>query len=265
MSMPSSSELVATTQRRVPDFRASSISARCSLDTEPWWARANSSSVPWAAWPLDCPAPPISSAGEWRGACARGVTGWSAVPGGWEPPSGWEGAPPSGSWPPGSCRSSQISLRRPVSRSARRRELAKTMVDRFAATRSTIRSSTCGQIEALACSPDPGPRSWAAGVEGSSVMSGTGTVTWTSQDLVEVGATTRTGWMPPRNRATSSFGSTVAESPMRWAGVCSSASSRSRETARCAPRLVPATACTSSTITVSTPASVARACEVSMR
>ena len=52
---------------------------------------------------------------------------------------------------------------------------------------------------------------------------------------------------------------------MRWAGRSSSASSRSSESARCAPRLVPATACTSSTITVSTPRSDSRACEVSSR
>ena len=48
-------------------------------------------------------------------------------------------------------------------------------------------------------------------------------------------------------------------------GCSSSASSRSRERARWAPRLVPATACTSSTITVSTPRSDSRACEVSMQ
>ena len=45
----------------------------------------------------------------------------------------------------------------------------------------------------------------------------------------------------------------------------SSASSRSRLSARCAPRLVPAIACTSSTMTVSMPRSASRACEVSSR
>ena len=48
-------------------------------------------------------------------------------------------------------------------------------------------------------------------------------------------------------------------------GLSSSASRRSRESARWAPRLVPATACTSSTITVSIARSVSRACEVSIR
>ena len=46
MSMPSSSEEVATTQRSRPDFRSSSIRARWSLETEPWWARASTGSAP---------------------------------------------------------------------------------------------------------------------------------------------------------------------------------------------------------------------------
>ena len=44
-----------------------------------------------------------------------------------------------------------------------------------------------------------------------------------------------------------------------------SCSSRSRDSARCAPRFVPATACTSSRITVSIPRSVSRACDVRRR
>ena len=52
---------------------------------------------------------------------------------------------------------------------------------------------------------------------------------------------------------------------MRWAGWSSKASSRSRLTARCAPRLVAATACTSSTMTVSMPAKASRAAEVRSR
>jgi hypothetical protein len=83
--------------------------------------------------------------------------------------------------------------------------------------------------------------------------------------LVLGGATISTGEAPPRNRATSSSGRTVALSPTRWAGLSSSASSRSSVTARWAPRLVPATACTSSTITVSTPRRLSRAWLVSIR
>ena len=46
MSMPSSRLLVATTAGSRPRLRSSSISARCSLDTEPWWALAITVSAP---------------------------------------------------------------------------------------------------------------------------------------------------------------------------------------------------------------------------
>ncbi len=46
MSMPSSRLLVATTQRSTPDFSSSSTCARCSFDTEPWWALASTGSAP---------------------------------------------------------------------------------------------------------------------------------------------------------------------------------------------------------------------------
>ena len=96
-------------------------------------------------------------------------------------------------------------------------------------------------------------------------MSSTGTSTRTSIVLASFGCTTRTGRPPARNALTSSTGRTVADSPIRWAGRGSKASSRSKESARCAPRLPPATACTSSTITVSTPRSDSRADEVRIR
>ncbi len=59
MSMPSSRLEVATTAGSRPALRSSSTRARCSLETEPWWARAMTCGAPWAA-----PEPPISSAGE---------------------------------------------------------------------------------------------------------------------------------------------------------------------------------------------------------
>jgi hypothetical protein len=61
---------------------------------------------------------------------------------------------------------------------------------------------------------------------------------------------------PPRNSATSSSGRCVADSPMRWIGGFPSvtSSSRSRVSIRWAPRLVVAIAWISSMITVSTPA-----------
>ncbi len=52
---------------------------------------------------------------------------------------------------------------------------------------------------------------------------------------------------------------------MRWAGVSSRSSNRSKLNAKCEPRFVPATACTSSTITVSTDARIERAFEVSIK
>ena len=96
-------------------------------------------------------------------------------------------------------------------------------------------------------------------------MSGTGTETVRSQVLAASGRTTVTGVVPPRKRATVSTGSTVADRPIRWAGWGRIWSRRSRVTARWAPRLVPATACTSSTITVCTWVRLDRALEVSMR
>ena len=61
-----------------------------------------------------------------------------------------------------------------------------------------------------------------------------------------------------RKRAISSSGFTVADRPMRTGGRSHSASSRSSESIRCEPRLLPATACSSSTITLLTDFSIAR-------
>ena len=55
-----------------------------------------------------------------------------------------------------------------------------------------------------------------------------------------------------------SMGFWVAEMPMRTGSTGHSAASRSSDSARCAPRLVSATACSSSTITVRTVASISR-------
>ena len=62
------------------------------------------------------------------------------------------------------------------------------------------------------------------------------------------------GRPPETNRPISSSGRCVADRPMRWNGSSTSARAARREIARCAPRLVPATACTSSRISVSTAA-----------
>ncbi len=166
----------------------------------------------------------------------------------------------SGSSP---SRSAAISLSRAVRRSASRRELANTIVERCWPIRSATWFSTWGQIEAaarLSASSSP-ESSYGAGA----VMSSTGTTTLRSHCLADGGATIATGVLPPRNRATSSSGRTVADRPIRCAGAGSSASSRSRLSPRWAPRLVPATACTSSTMTVSTWRRLSRAWLVSIR
>ena len=64
--------------------------------------------------------------------------------------------------------------------------------------------------------------------------------------------------MPTRKRATSSIGFWVADRPTRVSRRPASASSRSSVSARCTPRLLPAMAWISSTITVRVVASICR-------
>ena len=135
---------------------------------------------------------------------------------------------------------------------------------REASTRSSTRSSTAGQIDVRGWLPAAEPSSSPVGWP-SVLMSSTGTTTDRSHCFRDGGATTSTGRPPARKVATSSIGRTVADSPIRCAGRSSSSSSRSRVTAMCAPRLESVTACTSSTITVSTPRSASRAWLVSSR
>jgi hypothetical protein len=75
--------------------------------------------------------------------------------------------------------------------------------------------------------------------------------------------------VPPRNRAISSSGRCVADRPMRWGAgppaEVTQCSRRSRVTDRWLPRFVAAIAWISSTITASTPRSVSRAADVSIR
>ncbi len=153
-------------------------------------------------------------------------------------------------------------------RSAMRRLFTKTIVDRCARTRSAMRAWRPGQA-LLRREPSPSSPS----VFGSSA-SGAGTGSTTRCKVFRAPASTMaTGRgvlpsKPPSKRATSSSGRWVALRPMRCSRGASrgrSASSRSRETARCTPRLVGTSAWISSTITVSTVASVSRAADVSIR
>ncbi len=272
MSMPSSSDDVATTAGRRPSLSSDSVRVRSTRLIDPWWARASTGAEPsgragTAAAVPDC-------AGTSAACCDPG----------------------SGTSSP--RRSAHSSFMRAVRRSAPRRELVNTSVERWSATRSTTRSSTCGHTDArrsaetaapvrsISSSPAgarpprdaPATAPPSSGPDGPGVTasrsarSGTGTTTSMSHSLVAGGCTTTTSLppsagvrCPPRNVATSSTGRTVADRPIRCAGRSSSASSRSRLTARCAPRLDPATAWTSSTMTVSTPARPARACDVRTR
>ena len=63
---------------------------------------------------------------------------------------------------------------------------------------------------------------------------------------------------PTRRRATASMGRWVAESPIRCGEAAATWWRRSSVSARCDPRLFPATAWISSTMIVSTPASIRR-------
>ncbi len=80
-----------------------------------------------------------------------------------------------------------------MSRSASRRELAKTIVDRCCSIRSTTRSSTCGQIEVCRALAAADPEDTSSSTTPSSVMSSTGTTTFRSHFFSDGGATTSTG------------------------------------------------------------------------
>ena len=201
MSMPSSRLDVATTAGSCPDLSASSICLRSSRDTLPWWARATTGGAPVAS-------------PDWAMIAAGGRRGVLSAAGCVSPSPPW--------------RSVAISLSRAHSRSAPRRELVNTMVDRCASIRSYTRSSTAGQMDARRGVS----KSSSVSTSSSRVMSSTGTTTSMSNVFAAGGATTSTGALPPRNRAVSSIGRTVADRPMRCAGRSSRASNRSRDSAR---------------------------------
>ena len=115
---------------------------------------------------------------------------------------------------------------------------------RAAAGGSTARSTPCGDGRPGGSELDR--LRWAArSTAPSSAMSSTGTTTSSSIGLRCPASTIVTGrgapsvaW-PPRNRAISSSGRCVADRPIRCGGVVARcASSRSSESARCAPRFV---------------------------
>ena len=247
--MPSSSELVATTARSVPSLSICSVMARSSLDTDPWCARA-----------ITLGALPATSVCFISCAGSRRVSGESES---------------------GSCSSAYSSLSRLVTRSAVRREFTKTSVERCSMTWVKSSVSINGQMDFAVGSSESAATGSASAIPsgssnvdspmvepgsgvGRSDMSSTGTRTDSSQRLSAGGAMISTGRPPLRKLATDSSGRTVADSPMRWKEPASR-SRRSRVSARCTPRFVPARAWISSIMTVSTLARTPAAWEVSMR
>ena len=161
------------------------------------------------------------------------------------------------------------SLRRWASRSASRRLLVNTIVLRCWRISSRIRGWMAGQMLVRSSPPTTGPPGCSSIGRTSPrrAMSSTGTTTWSSSGFLVPASTmltSRPSPTPPRYRAMVSRGRWVALRPMRWirgrsspaslvAAVPRRRSRRSRLSARWAPRLVPAIAWTSSTITCSTP------------
>ena len=114
--------------------------------------------------------------------------------------------------------------------------------------------------------------SWPAnGSSSESICSGstidsTGTWIFRSSGLrTPVSTTVAVRDGPTMKRPTSSSGFWVADSPTRWTSRPATSTSRSSVIARCAPRLVCATAWISSRITVSVPSKTDRAWLVSIR
>ncbi len=157
------------------------------------------------------------------------------------------------------------SLSAPARRSAERRLLTNTIVERCVRMRSSSTGWIEGQIEAMS------PAARSSRGPPTTARSSTGTMTSRSSCLRTPASTTATSRgvpgasKPPRNRATSSSGRWVADRPIRWNGRPVSASRRSSESMRWAPRLVAATEWISSRMTVWTPRRVSRAEDVSSR
>ena len=119
---------------------------------------------------------------------------------------------------------------------------------------SRIRGWIAGQMLVRISPPMTGPPgcSSCGRTSPSRAMSSTGTTTWSSSGLRRRrrrSTTSRPSPIPPRNRAIVSSGRWVALRPIRWSGrgvspsgaaVARRRSRRSRLSARCAPRLVPA-------------------------
>ena len=228
-----------------PRLRRSSMAARLSLATEPWCASASSS-----------PARSLSAAAS-RSASRRLFTNtmverWARIS---STRRGWrlgqmEGR--RGGWLAFPTGSSSSSLQG----------------DPSSASSSRAPAGSAPEAGARAGAGAPSPRR-AMSSTGTSMLSSTArrepaSAMVTARGVHEPSAPRSP---PASRRAASSAGRWVAERPMRCRGPLrpGSAARRSRDSARCAPRLVGTMLWISSTITVSTVARVARAFEVSSR
>ena len=277
MSMPSSSDEVATTQGSWPDLRSASICARCSLLTDPWWARATTG-VKVPSWPADDPDWAMTCAGGRRGAGGatapgrrlrrRSSTSSSSSISSWSRPGlGRLGLRPGRLQPLGvqlvEVRGQPLGEPAGVGeddgravggddvedavldvRPDRRRAGRLVVLQRDLAGRG-------GRAEVASC---PRPARRCRGPT-ASPRAGPRCRRRTGRRGRPPRATPGAPWRTGRSAAA------AAAAP----DSCVRASSRSIETARWAPRLLPASTWTSSTITVRTERSTSRADEVSMR
>ena len=150
-------------------------------------------------------------------------------------------------WCEVTCSSPSDSVSARATRSAMRRVLTNTSVVRCASMRARSRPYTSAQT-----SPDITASSGDSGSSSARSRS----LVWPVSTMVQVPGVPSS--QPVRKWATVSMGRWVADSPMRVTGRPASASRRSSESARWAPRLLPATAWISSTMAVPTLASMAR-------
>ena len=132
-----------------------------------------------------------------------------------------------------------------ATRSASRRVFTNTSVVRCSFTSSVIWSRTCAHCSWVAIGPSSKP----SGRTTARSMSRL----WPVSTMAQPGSDASSP-APVRNRATVSIGFCVADSPMRVTGPSASRQRRSTDSARCEPRLLGTTACSSSRISVCTEA-----------
>ena len=240
MSMPSSSEDVATRPRSRPSFSASSMSTRCGRASDPWWARTSGS-----------PASSFSAAAR-RSATRRLLTKISVEVCDCTSASsrGWIAVQIDGRVGP--CEAGPLGMS--IGSASRAMSSTGTSIFSRSALRRPASTMVIGRAGVAAASAPV--NSWAISLAASAGRA----VGFALRPPAGAVAS-----RPPRYSATSSSGRCVADSPMRCSGPSASASRRSIDSARWAPRLVGTSAWISSMISVSRLRNASRAFEVSSR